>query len=119
MPRSSATVTRFRGLQIGQANDNVSPPLNWRRGLWRLVKTSNPTGPVTDEIISPFDATARFRFYVLNSDAAQDSVPASLNDVRGLELVLAGSSPQKFSDNSTAKRATMVTGVFFKNRRDP
>lgn len=36
MPRSSATITRFPGLRLGQANDNASPPLNWRRGLWRL-----------------------------------------------------------------------------------
>jgi len=36
MPRSSATVTRFPGLRLGQANDNASPALNWRRGLWRL-----------------------------------------------------------------------------------
>ena len=90
-----------------------------RRGLWRLVKTSNPAAPVSDEIIAPFDTSAKFRFYVLNSDAAQDAVPANLNDVRGIELVLAGSSPQKFSNNEQAKRATMVTGVFFKNRRDP
>jgi hypothetical protein len=46
-------------------------------------------------------------------------VPANLNDVRGIEMVLAGSSPQKFSNNEQVKRATMVTGVFFKNRRDP
>lgn len=36
MPRSSATITRFPGLRLGQANDNDTPPLNWRRGLWRL-----------------------------------------------------------------------------------
>ena len=36
MPRSSASVTRFPGLRLGQANDNNSPPMNWRRGLWRL-----------------------------------------------------------------------------------
>jgi hypothetical protein len=36
MPRSSETITRFPGLRIGQANDNASPPVNWRRGLWRL-----------------------------------------------------------------------------------
>ena len=36
MPRSSATITRFPGLRLGQANDNMSAPLNWRRGLWRL-----------------------------------------------------------------------------------
>jgi prepilin-type N-terminal cleavage/methylation domain-containing protein len=91
-----------------------------RRGLWRLVKSSNPAAPVTDEIIAPFDsATAKFRFYVLNADVAQDAVPANLNDVRGVELVLAGSSNQPLSAGAQAKQATMVTGVFFKNRRDP
>lgn len=36
MPRSSATITRIPGLRVSQANDNMSAPLNWRRGLWRL-----------------------------------------------------------------------------------
>ena len=36
MPRSSATITRFPGLRLGQANDNATSPLNWRRGLWRM-----------------------------------------------------------------------------------
>jgi len=36
MPRSSASITRFPGLRLGQTNDNNSPPFNWRRGLWRL-----------------------------------------------------------------------------------
>lgn len=36
MPRSSATITRIPGLRVSQANDNVSAPLNWRRGLWRM-----------------------------------------------------------------------------------
>jgi hypothetical protein len=36
MPRSSATITRIPGLRVSQANDNVSAPPNWRRGLWRL-----------------------------------------------------------------------------------
>lgn len=35
MPRS-ATITRFPGLRLGQANDNGAGPLNWRRGLWRM-----------------------------------------------------------------------------------
>jgi prepilin-type N-terminal cleavage/methylation domain-containing protein len=90
-----------------------------RLGLWRVVKTSDPNLPMKDEIIAPFDASAKFRFYPLNADAAQDAVPASLNDVRGVELVLAGSSNEALAANAQAKQATMVTGVFFKNRRDP
>lgn len=90
-----------------------------RLGLWRLVRRSDPTQPLRDEIIAPFDASAKFRFYVLNADAAQDAVPANLNDVRGLELVLAGSSNEALTANAQTKQATMITGVFFKNRRDP
>ena len=90
-----------------------------RLGLWRYVKTNDSNNPVADEIIAPFDSLARFRFYALNADVAQDSVPANLNDVRGLELVLTGSSNEPLAANAQAKQATMVTGVFFKNRRDP
>lgn len=90
-----------------------------RRGLWRLVKTQDPSAPVKDEIIAPFDASSKFRFYALNADAAQDTLPTKLSDVRGVELVLAGSSNEKLTANQQARQATMVTGVFFKNRRDP
>lgn len=98
------------------ANSSAYPG---RRGLWRLVATDDPSAPVTDEIIAPFDASSKFRFYALNADAAQDTLPTRLSDVRGVELVLAGSSNEKLSFDAQSKQATMVTGVFFKNRRDP
>jgi len=90
-----------------------------RLGLWRVVKTANPSAPVTDEIIAPFDTSARFRFYALNADVAQDTLPTDINNVRGLELVLAGSANEALTAEAQKKQATMVTGVFFKNRRDP
>jgi len=90
-----------------------------RKGLWRFVATDDPNSPVADEIIAPFDSSAKFRFYALNADAAQDTLPTRLSDVRGVELVLAGSSNEQLTANQQAKQATMVTGVFFKNRRDP
>lgn len=90
-----------------------------RIGLLRRVKTSNPAAPISDEIIAPFDTSAKFRFYVLNADTAQDGVPADLNQVRGLQLVLAGSSPRTPQGEKRAKGQALVTGVFFKNRRDP
>jgi prepilin-type N-terminal cleavage/methylation domain-containing protein len=89
-----------------------------RIGLFRKVKTNDPNRPMVDEIIAPFDTSAKFRFYVLNSDLAQADVPADVNDVRGLELVLAGSSPRAQQGLKSAQQA-LVTGVFFKNRRDP
>lgn len=89
-----------------------------RRGLFRLVKTAPTTSAIVDEIVAPFDTAAKFRFYVLNADQAQDAVPADLNTVRGLEMNLAGSSPRITQDQKLAFQA-LVTGVFFKNRRDP
>jgi len=90
-----------------------------RIGLFRLVRAANVMAPVTDEIIAPFDsAGAKFRFYVLNADVAQDAPPAHLWEVRGVELNLAGSSPRAQQGRAAAKQ-TLVTGVFFKNRRDP
>lgn len=90
-----------------------------RQGLYRIVKTNDPSAPISDEIIAPFDTSAKFRFYVLNADTAQDAAPADLNDARGLQLVLAGSSPRTPQGESQARTEALVTGVFFKNRRDP
>jgi prepilin-type N-terminal cleavage/methylation domain-containing protein len=94
-----------------------------RIGLFRIVKTNDPNAPIKDEIIAPFDTSAKFRFYVLNADTAQSDSPgttaAALSTVRGLQLVLAGASPRVPANSSQAKQAMLVTGVFFKNRRDP
>jgi prepilin-type N-terminal cleavage/methylation domain-containing protein len=89
-----------------------------RIGLFRKVRAPNAAGAVIDEIIAPFDTSAKFRFYVLNADAAQDAPPADLSTVRGLELNLAGSSPRSQQGKKAAVDG-LVTGVFFKNRRDP
>ena len=88
-----------------------------RVGLFRKLR-QNAVSPIVDEIIAPFDTSAKFRFYSLNADAATDAVPADINTVRGLELVLAGSSPRAQQGQRAAEQA-LVTGVFFKNRRDP
>jgi hypothetical protein len=92
----------------------VSTAYPSRRGLFRVLKTANAAAPVIDEIVAPFDSTARFRFYVVGANAAQSDVPP-LNTVRGIELVLAGSSPRKPQDRDLAHQA-LVTGVFFMNR---
>ena len=89
-----------------------------RVGLFRKVRSNTPGGVVADEIIAPFDTSAKFRFYVLNADAAQSAPPADLNTVRGLELNLAGSSPRAQQGKKEAVEG-LVTGVFFKNGRNP
>lgn len=94
-----------------------------RVGLWRKVKNGNANDAwKTDEIIAPFDASAGFRYYVLNGDTAQTDPPPQNDDgrnsVRGIQLYLAGSSPV-VPAGTNAEQAALVTGVFFKNRRDP
>ena len=43
-----------------------------RIGLFRKVRRSEPAAPIVDEIVAPFDTSAKFRFFVLNGDLAQD-----------------------------------------------
>lgn len=90
-----------------------------RVGLYRKVKSGGGTSDFKiDEIIAPFDTAAGFHYFVLNEDTSQVARPADLNRVRGLQLYLAGSSP-KAPVNDKYAQAALVTGVFFKNRRDP
>jgi type II secretory pathway pseudopilin PulG len=82
-----------------------------RTALWRRVDASD----VREELAAPFDATARFRFYRLNANAAQDAVPV-LAEIRGFELVLDGASEASPRLTGTPQRAPLTTSVFFRNR---
>lgn len=87
-----------------------------------IVSNGNsPQSFKIDEIIAPFDTSAKFRYYILNGDTAQWAPPAAgtFNTVRGIQLYLAGSSPRTPQSSTAATQAALVTGVFFKNRRDP
>jgi prepilin-type N-terminal cleavage/methylation domain-containing protein len=84
-----------------------------RTGLWRTLVTPN----TTEELVAPFDATARVNFYNLNATPAQAAVP-TLTDVRGLELVLNGMSERTPSGSAAPKTANITTSVFFENRPD-
>lgn len=81
-----------------------------RLGLWRDVE-----GGLNEELMAPFDASTRFRFYTSGSETATD-VPPAVSDIRGLELYLAARSPKATSIDS-ASMSTVVTSVFFKNVR--
>jgi prepilin-type N-terminal cleavage/methylation domain-containing protein len=82
-----------------------------RTALWRRM---DGTG-VREELAAPFDAAARFRFYRLNDNTAQDVVPP-LTDIRGFELVLDGASETSPRISGAPRRAPLTTSVFFRNR---
>jgi prepilin-type N-terminal cleavage/methylation domain-containing protein len=91
-----------------------STALPGRTGLFRTVVSTGST----EELATPFNNTARVNFYVLNAATAQAAVPASLGDVRGLELVLNGMSERTPAGSTAPKTVNLTTSVFFENRPD-
>jgi hypothetical protein len=87
-----------------------------RTGLFR-TRLDEPGAP-SEELATPFAASARVNFYVLNTAAAQAAVPAPLSNTRGLELVLNGMSERTPGGSAAPKTANMRTSVFFENRPD-
>jgi hypothetical protein len=80
-------------------------------GLWRDLEGT------TEEILAPFDTSARFRFYVSGGDTSVVTLPA-LSTIVGLDLVLNATSSRVVSDNvSSHSMSKMRTSVFFKNVR--
>ena len=82
-----------------------------RLALWRTA-----AGGAAEELIAPFDETARFRFFVNNQAAAQDAPPAALGDLRGVELLLPGASERRAVGAQAYATTDLTTAVFFKNR---
>jgi prepilin-type N-terminal cleavage/methylation domain-containing protein len=77
--------------------------------LWRKVGTDD------EELLAPFDTSARFNYYTSGSDAVSATVPA-VGDIRGVQLVLNALSPNPVAGGSQAA-ANVVTSVFFKNMK--
>ncbi len=83
-----------------------------RRGLYRRVGTGT-----VEEILAPFDTSAKFRYYNLNADVAQTSVPALAN-IRGVEVKLDAQSVGRVSNKSAPEAVSIKTAIFFRNRTD-
>ena len=89
-----------------------SVALSGRRALWRKNATMN----TREELVAPFDATAHFRFFVNGSNVSQVSPPALLNNLRGLELRLAGASDHATLGTGAPTKSELQAAVFFMNR---
>ncbi|HSK19356.1 MAG TPA: type II secretion system protein [Longimicrobiales bacterium] len=68
-----------------------------------------------EELVAPFDTTAKFRFFESDAATAQDAVPASLSDITGIEVVLDAISERPNPDGSH-QSVPLTTAVHFKNR---
>jgi len=85
-------------------------------GLYRTVIAPNG-GETAEELVAPFANTAGWKFFVVNGGSvAQAAAPATLSDIRGLELHLDGTSESIAVTRPAAEIAPFITAVFFKNR---
>ena len=85
-------------------------------GLWRTSILPNGNES-TEELVAPFDNTAHWAFFTLNGGAtAQANPPATLSNIRGLELHLDGMSETIAPGQVTNEKAPFTTAVYFKNR---
>jgi len=106
---------------------SVSPVFFWQRvsysfkasnaysgylGLYRDVE-----GATSEELLAPFDTSARFRFYTSGADTSI-VVPPAVSTIVGLDLVLNAISSRVVSNNiNSHSMSKMRTSVFFKNVR--
>ncbi len=81
-------------------------------GLFRTRIEDN----FSEELSAPYDASAKFRFYVGSNLVAQAAPPSNLATLRGLEMNMTGLSERTPTGATQKKKAPFVTAVFFKNR---
>jgi prepilin-type N-terminal cleavage/methylation domain-containing protein len=119
MPTAPIGSAMFVWQEIMYAFDSSTVYPHRGRGLYRTVTGTGAASTWTrDEIIAPFDSSARFKFYVYNVDTSQKAVPAQISTIRGFDLVLNGLSVRPPSGGNTQKVTKVTTAVFFKTRRD-
>jgi prepilin-type N-terminal cleavage/methylation domain-containing protein len=90
----------------------ASTAMPGRTALWRTVVQTGQA----DELVAPFDTSAKFRFFVVGSDTAQSAVPSPLSNMRGLELDFNSQSEHAPSGSAAPEASQLITGVFFNNR---
>ena len=71
-------------------------------------------GRTAEELVAPFDAGARFKFFVRNNDTSTVTPPAVLDSLVGVSLVLTGSSSATMAGR-VAEKSRMETAVLFRN----
>ena len=101
----------FQEVTYSFAGSTVYPG---RIALWRQAN-----GGSADELMAPFDTSARFRFFVRGVDTSRVLPPVITDSIVGLDLVLNGMSSRTAAGKSAPANTRMITSVFFKNRRAP
>ncbi|HEY2849357.1 MAG TPA: type II secretion system protein [Gemmatimonadaceae bacterium] len=88
----------------------ASTAVSGATALWRTV-----TGGSANELAAPFDTSARFRYYSLDSPTSQITPPAAAN-IRGIDLQLDALSETQVAGRPAPEASKIRTSVFFRNR---
>lgn len=107
-PPVATPIFMFQTVTYTFSNSGVVPG---RRGLFRFT----PGMATPEELLAPFDTTAKFRFYVNDGATAQNAAPAVLTTITGLEITLDGLS-ERPSGDGTFQSVPLRTSVYFRNR---
>lgn len=86
-----------------------------KSGLFRTVMFQDGS-EISEELVAPFANSAKFKFFSLNNNTAQQNPPANLSDMRGIELHLDGISEVTPRGATGPQKAPFITAVYFKNR---
>ena len=90
---------------------SASTDLPGRIGLWRRLNNG-----AYEELVAPFDSTARFRFLIGSNPQPTDVAPADLTTVSGLELKLVTESYEHPQGKSTYETFDLPIQIVFLNR---
>lgn len=82
-----------------------------RRALWRTVLSTGSR----DELVAPFDSSAKFQFLVGQAYALQSSPPAVLDSVRGVRVKLVGASETTPQGRTAPVKFDLTTDILFRN----
>jgi len=82
-----------------------------RRALWRTVVSTG----VRDELVVPFDSSAKFQFLVGGAYTLQGTPPAVLDSVRGVRVKLVGASETAPQGRSQPATFDLTTDILFRN----
>lgn len=83
-----------------------------RRALWRAV----PSAGLREEIVTPFDTSAKFQFITGNAQAVLDNPPAVLDSVVGIRARLVAASDNTPGGRTAPMTFNLITDFRFRNR---
>ena len=89
----------------------ASAEIPGRRALWRTVVSTG----TRDELVAPFDGSAKFQFLVGGAYALQSAPPAVLDSVRGVRVKLVGASETAPQGRSQPVKFDLTTDILFRN----